>query len=88
MVDSKYSPIDCGDYDYLEIACMYRYDVEVLANGKRICGTAVNLEVIDGEEFLLVDVADAPANKIRVDHIGRMTVNSWPCRFVSQLFSA
>lgn len=41
MVNSKYSPIDCGDYDYLEIACMDRYDVEVLANGERICSTAV-----------------------------------------------
>jgi transcriptional antiterminator Rof (Rho-off) len=22
MVESKYSPIDCGDYDYLKIACL------------------------------------------------------------------
>ena len=86
MVNSKYSPIDCGDYDYLEIACMDRYDVEVLANGERICSTAVNLEVIDGEEFLLLDNADAPIEKIRVDHIERMTVQSRPCRFELHIF--
>jgi len=32
MVNLKYSPINCGDYDYLRIACMDYYYVEVLAN--------------------------------------------------------
>ena len=51
---TDYTPIDCGDYDYLEIACMDRYEIEVAHAGGLLVGVADGLETRNGEEFLCV----------------------------------
>jgi len=86
MVDSKYSPIDCGDYDYLEIACMDRYDVEVSTRGESFHGIAANIEIIASEEFLTLDTGNSSNTSIRVDLIDHLRVKSRPCRFQERTF--
>ncbi|XQF91463.1 Rho-binding antiterminator (plasmid) [Pseudoalteromonas espejiana] len=37
--------ISCNHYDYIEIACMHRLNIElVLKNGDGVCGVAIELE--------------------------------------------
>jgi len=87
VVDSKYSPIDCGDYDYLEIACLDRYDVEISTNGELIRGIAENLAVVSGGEFLVLNIGDSSHITIRIDLIDFLRVKSQPCRFRKHVFS-
>ncbi|MDT8406145.1 MAG: Rho-binding antiterminator [Methylococcales bacterium] len=48
--------IDCHLHDYLEVACVYRYQVRVtLKNGRTLTGTACDLVSEQGQEFLLLD---------------------------------
>ncbi len=82
-----YAPIDCGDYDYLEIACMDRYEVEVSSNGEIIVGTAIDLEIIKGEEFLILGSLNALNRRIRIDQIDHLRVKSRPCRFEEITFN-
>ena len=86
MIDTNYSPIDCEDYDYLEIACMDRYDVELSSKGEIVRGVALNLEVVKGEEFLILRSIDTPNSRIRIDLIDHLRVKSRPCRFQERTF--
>lgn len=86
MVDTKYSPINCADYDYLEIACMDQYDVEILSQGETFHGIAENLEVVTGEEFLVLNISDSSQVTIRIDLIDHLRVTSRPCRFQEHAF--
>ena len=63
-----YTPIDCNLYDYVEIACMYRYPVRVATSGGQILtGVAVDT-VIDADkaEHLELDVDGKPV-LVRLD---------------------
>ena len=50
--------ISCGDYDYIEIACMYRYTVELtLTSGNVIEGVAMDTARNDNRnECVILDV--------------------------------
>ncbi len=87
MDDIPYAPIDCGDYDYLEIACMDGYEVEVSSKGEIVDGTAVDLKVVQGEEYLILRSLNAINHRIRVDLIDHLRVKSRPCRFKEKTFS-
>ena len=87
MADTKYAPIDCGDYDYLEIACMDRYEVEISSNGEIVHGIAMNLEVLNGAEYLVVESSSTSNPRIRIDLIDHLRVKSQPCRFQKHVFS-
>ena len=42
--------ISCADYDYLEIACLYHYQLELrLVDGTRHIGEAVDLSIDRGQ---------------------------------------
>ena len=75
-----YRPIDCSAYDFLEIACMDRYNVELRLDSETISGVAAGLEARDGQEFLIITTS-AGDELIRVDRIRRMTVLTRPARF-------
>jgi Rho-binding antiterminator len=56
-------PINCDTYDYLEIACLYHYDIEVIMRNKiLIRGKALNVGVVIlhdvKQECLLVEQED------------------------------
>jgi len=83
---TEYRPIDCGAYDYLEIACMDRYRVDIQLENEALSGTADGLETRDGQEFLRITTPTG-AEIIRIDQIRRMTVLSRPARFESHDFT-
>jgi len=69
-----YSPIRCDLYDYIEIACMRKYSLEVLLKTNvKIQGIAKNTRVKDKEEFIILE-KDQLAFEIRLDKIKEITV--------------
>jgi transcriptional antiterminator Rof (Rho-off) len=62
--------IQCGLYDYFEIACMRRSKISLeLHNGDRFEGVASNLQSKDGKEFLTLmddDLSDDSAREINL----------------------
>ena len=48
--------ITCDLHDYLEIACMYQYQVRlVLKDGSSLVGKAIDTVTKDKREYLLID---------------------------------
>lgn len=78
---SSYQPIDCGDYDFLEIACMDRLEIELTIDSGTTRGIAEGLESSLGEEFLLIRTPDEQVEKIRIDRISEIHVISKVARF-------
>ncbi len=77
----SYKPIDCGDYDYLEIACMDRLDIELDFDSGTVRGIAEGLETRLGEEFLLIRTPDEHVEQLRIDRINEIRVISKVARF-------
>lgn len=75
----SFSPIDCELYDRLEIACMYRYELEInLVKGGPLRGCATDTTARQGREFLIVTT---PTSKHEVPmdqlaHIAVLTPNA------------
>ncbi len=69
-----YQPLACDLYDYLEIACMHRYQLAIeLVDGSRLLGQALTTETTASkEEFLLVRTADGE-QRLRMDHLLAIT---------------
>ncbi len=55
---NSYQPIDCGDYDFLEIACMDNYVVEVKTTQGNCTGTAKTLVTEPVGEYLCLQHSD------------------------------
>lgn len=74
---SGYSPIQCQFYDYIEIACMrhYRLDIE-LTSGETLSGKALTTRIKDKQEFIVIS-ADSEKNheeqEIRLDLVKSIT---------------
>lgn len=82
-----YTPIDCGDYDYIEIACMDRYEVDVIARDDRLIhGVAVDTETNDTGEYLILQTPNNGSERVRVDQIRRIVVRSENRRFDERRF--
>ncbi len=68
------TPISCNDHDYIEIACMYRYDLKlVLGSGEIVDAKAITTSTRKNEfgfpvEYLVVEsniaTIDIPLNEI------------------------
>ncbi|WP_372872690.1 Rho-binding antiterminator [Shewanella sp.] len=69
-----YQGIDCGAYDYLELACIRRYPLTLeLREEGCIHGRAVTTEIrCDKSEWLLIDTA-TQQRAIRLDRIIAIT---------------
>ena len=54
---TDYQPISCDIHDYVEIACLYRFEVElILANGETVRGHAQTTRSVKGlHEYLIID---------------------------------
>ena len=54
-----YQPLACDLYDYLEIACMHRYQLAIeLVDGSHLLGQALTTQTTAKEEFLLIRTSD------------------------------
>tara|TARA_R110002096_G_scaffold50152_2_gene131939 strand:- start:472 stop:735 length:264 start_codon:yes stop_codon:yes gene_type:complete len=84
---SDYQPIDCSDYDFLEIACMDGYDIEVKLDSGTLRGHARGLEIRSGEEFLRIRTSSDGIEDIRVDRIREIHVLSTHARFRKHIFA-
>jgi len=77
--EDSYTPIQCQLYDYVEIACMrhYRLDIE-LTTGEVITGKAMTTRIKDKQEFIVIDanMNNEESNKeqeIRLDLVKSLT---------------
>lgn len=49
-------PISCNLHDYLEIACMYHYQVKIeLKDNQLLEGKAMDIVIADGREYLILE---------------------------------
>ncbi len=71
---NDYQPLACDLYDYLEIACLHRYRLDIeLVDGARLQGQALNTETTASkEEFLLVRTAEGE-QRLRMDQLLAIT---------------
>ena len=71
---TQYQPIDCEKYDYVEIACLHRYQLEVdLTDGSRFTGTAITTKTIKNDgEYLVIETAEK-TRSIRLDTISSLS---------------
>lgn len=84
---TDYTPIDCSEYDWLEIACMDGYLVELGLRGRTVTGVAEDLKVRDGKEYLRILLSTGMAEHIPLEQILSMTVLTRPARFTYHAFS-
>lgn len=75
---TTYQPVDCDLHDFLEIACLKGYQLNiVLVDGTAIVAKAVNTKATNGEEFLIVESGSEPElserSEIRLDRIRRIS---------------
>lgn len=88
-VDDEYVPLDCGDYDVLELVCIDRYEVELLLHdGERLVGTPVTLENDGYAEHLLMTLSDGRSHRVRLDRLHTLTVLTRPARLEGFVFGA
>lgn len=81
-----YTPIDCGDYDFIEIACMYGYRLDVVLESKTMNGKAVTTEKNTTGEYLILEIEDKTREMIRVDKIKKFVVLDENARFREHKF--
>lgn len=77
-----YRPLNCDLYDYLEIACLYSYTLDIeLIDGQRITARAITTRTSPArEEFLEVETAEGH-REIRLDHLLAITPQDGNARF-------
>lgn len=68
-----YQPLACDAYDYLEIACMHRYQLAIeLVDGSHLLGQALTTQTTAKEEFLLIRTSDGE-QRLRMDRLLAIT---------------
>lgn len=85
---NKYQPMSCDLYDYLEIACMrgYRLDIE-LKDGARLVAKALTTRTSsEKEEFILLETDDGQ-QEIRLDQLLAITPLDAHAQFGRVVFS-
>jgi len=83
-----YKPIECADYDQLELACMERYALEVVLHEGSVRGTAITTRTSSNGEFLALRTEDGSMREIRADSILKIVVLSEHRRFDEWTFGA
>ncbi|KLN97628.1 Rho-binding antiterminator [Moellerella wisconsensis] len=67
--DTEYQPINCDDYEYLELACQRRLKLQIqLQDGSEIEVQAEDLVTRKKVEYLIVGTPEG-AKELRLDHI-------------------
>lgn len=80
------STLPCQLHDYIEIACMYRYQVRLtLKNGQIIEGKAMDIHSSpDRREYLIID---NNRQQIELTQLTKMTVLTLKAKFNEVVFS-
>jgi len=87
-VEQTYQPIDCGLYDYLEVACLHGYEVALhLRGGECVQGIAHTTQAKNAAEFLLIK-AGSEVHHVRLDKLLRLVVLSEPRAFSEVVFAS
>jgi Rho-binding antiterminator len=77
--------IACDLHDYIEIACLYGYQVRLTLKDKRIVeGRALNIVTEEKREFLLLD--QNSIGKIALDQLAKLQVLTPQARFTEVIF--
>ena len=84
-----YAPIDCGDYDVLELACTEGAEVALALDGEgeTVVGTATTLRTDGTAEYLVLRAADGTSRDVRLDRIRRLEPLSRPTRVRTHAFA-
>ncbi|MEH6353115.1 Rho-binding antiterminator [Pseudomonas sp. 3JA] len=77
-----YQPLNCDLHDYLEIACLYGYTLDIeLIDGQRLTARAITTRTASTrEEFLDVETAEG-RQEIRLDQLLAITPRDHNARF-------
>ncbi|MEA9393194.1 Rho-binding antiterminator [Acerihabitans sp. TG2] len=68
--NEEYQPINCDDYDNLELACQRRLVLTItLRNGDTVTGMARDMFLRKQVEYLAIDESGVNAHELRLDHI-------------------
>ena len=82
-----YRPLACDLYDYLEIACMHRYQLAIeLVDGSHLLGQALTTQTTAKEEFLLIRTSDGE-QRLRMDRLLAITPQDADASFGRVLLS-
>ncbi|ASJ73618.1 Rho-binding antiterminator [Granulosicoccus antarcticus] len=81
-----YTPINCSDYDYIELACLDRCEVDIVKHEGVVRGCAVTTEKDSNGEYLIVQLENDLRESIRLDQIKQIVVRSEPRRFEERTF--
>lgn len=86
-MDNHYQPIDCGLHDYLEIACLYHYQLRIeLTDGQCLEGRALTTETREQAEFLHIETQGKELS-LRLDQLLAITPLEAGARFGRILLS-
>jgi len=86
-VSTPYSPINCADYDYIEIACLYGYQLEVKLQSCTLTGKAITTEKTAEGEFLVLEREDKVREMVRADNIVKLVVLDKNAKFSEHTFN-
>ena len=71
---TPYRPLNCDLYDYLEIACMHGYRLQVeLVEGQSFAAKALDTRTAPSKEEFLVLQTDAGPQEVRLDRLLAIT---------------
>ncbi|WP_340608955.1 Rho-binding antiterminator [Xenorhabdus bharatensis] len=68
-IDTEYQPINCDDYESLELACQHQLHLHIQLRGGEIFeGKAIQLILRKKIEYILVE-SNEETRELRLDHI-------------------
>lgn len=77
--------ISCDLHDYLEIACMYHYQVRLwLKDGKTLAGKAIDTVTQDKLEYLLIE--NGETQQIELNQLKKLEVLTAAAKFKEVVF--
>ncbi|MEM9183294.1 MAG: Rho-binding antiterminator [Pseudomonadota bacterium] len=84
---APYQPIACEDYDFVEIACLDRYEVAVETAAGTLLARAITTEVNQSGEFLVLTDKTGQEQMVRLDQIQTLRVITQPSRYRERTFA-
>ncbi len=82
---TDYKPISCDRHDFLEIACLFHYDITIETDdGNEIRGQAITTKTLADKTEWLVFAGEGRAREIRLDQIKAITPLATKAKFKRQ----
>ncbi|MGL5007138.1 MAG: Rho-binding antiterminator [Plesiomonas sp.] len=78
-----YQPISCAIYDLLELACMHHYRLHITQkSGDVIEGKALDMQVKNQQEFIVVQLSDGYEMTLRLDTLHSVSHERFGVQFL------